>query len=312
MGFRRAALWAVAILAGWCTAVEILTDATFQSTVESSGDLWLVDFYAPWCHACKKLDPVLAEASSGVEGMMRIGKVDVTENTKLEAQFNIQRYPTVLFRTPNGAWKPYGGDRSVSSVVAFARRMSGEAVKPASTLEVLKTFHATESSVFILATGAETSSLELNFRQAALFVAVQNLVPRAIAASYLTTFLCMNGTHEDLGYRRRRHLSLGLTRPETWVPLGRDNLRAIGMSHKLLVVACFDPSVPEHEEFEARMAAAASLRDPIVRDRSAVAFGWLDADRYDTYLAQFYVDKVNIPTYFVLNMQAAKEAYPSA
>jgi len=37
--------------------VVVLTDATFNSVVLGSKDIWMVEFYAPWCGHCKALEP---------------------------------------------------------------------------------------------------------------------------------------------------------------------------------------------------------------------------------------------------------------
>ena len=42
--------------------VLVLTDATFKKALEENEHI-LVDFYAPWCGACKKMDPGNIEIS---------------------------------------------------------------------------------------------------------------------------------------------------------------------------------------------------------------------------------------------------------
>ena len=37
--------------------VVVLTDENFEEAVIKSNDLWLVEFYAPWCGHCKTLEP---------------------------------------------------------------------------------------------------------------------------------------------------------------------------------------------------------------------------------------------------------------
>ena len=48
-----------------------LTDSNFDSLVLNSEDMWLVEFYAPWCGHCKNLAPHWAQAASELKGKVR-------------------------------------------------------------------------------------------------------------------------------------------------------------------------------------------------------------------------------------------------
>ena len=60
--------------------VVVLNDSNFDATVFSSKDIWMVEFYAPWCGHCKKLEPEWNEAASKLKGKVKFAKVDATEN----------------------------------------------------------------------------------------------------------------------------------------------------------------------------------------------------------------------------------------
>lgn len=94
-------------------AVRNLTKAEFLQLVgdvdqspkdwEYKGDRpCIVDFSAPWCSYCKRLDPVLEEFSDYYKGDIYIYRVDVDQEEELDALFNIRTIPTLLFCKKNG------------------------------------------------------------------------------------------------------------------------------------------------------------------------------------------------------------------
>lgn len=62
----------------------------------------LVDFSAPWCGYCKRLDPILDELAQAYDGQIYIYKVNVDEEEALEKAFRIRTIPTLLFCPVDG------------------------------------------------------------------------------------------------------------------------------------------------------------------------------------------------------------------
>lgn len=62
----------------------------------------IVDFAAPWCGYCKRLEPILIEFSQTYEGQLYIYKVNVDNEEDLEKAFNIRTIPTLLLCRMNG------------------------------------------------------------------------------------------------------------------------------------------------------------------------------------------------------------------
>ena len=112
--------------------VVVLTDATFDAAVYSSKDIWMVEFYAPWCGHCKKLEPEWNEAATALKGKVRFAKVDCTENQAIAQKFSVQGYPTIKYfdygegKTAASA-KDFQGGRDASAIQSFANDLLDKA-----------------------------------------------------------------------------------------------------------------------------------------------------------------------------------------
>lgn len=62
----------------------------------------IVDFYAPWCGYCKRLEPILNEFAQTYDGQLYIYKVNVDNEEELESAFKIKTIPTLLLCRMDG------------------------------------------------------------------------------------------------------------------------------------------------------------------------------------------------------------------
>ncbi len=85
-------------------ALPWLVDAT-DSDLDKALDtslLVLVDLWAPWCHPCRMVAPILERLAVKYAGKIKIVKVNVDNNPRAASRFDAQSIPTLAF-VQNGA-----------------------------------------------------------------------------------------------------------------------------------------------------------------------------------------------------------------
>lgn len=71
--------------------------------------LTLVDFFATWCGPCQAQAPVLEELKQAVGDNVKIVKIDVDNNMRLAAQYQVRSIPTlVIFKKGEPVWRDTG------------------------------------------------------------------------------------------------------------------------------------------------------------------------------------------------------------
>lgn len=77
-------------------AEVVITKNNFESEVLNSNIPVLVDFWATWCGPCRMLAPIIEEIANENAGTLKVGKVDVDEQSELAMKFGIMSIPTLI------------------------------------------------------------------------------------------------------------------------------------------------------------------------------------------------------------------------
>ena len=75
--------------------VEFTSD-NWQTEVVQSTQPVLVDFWAPWCGPCRQLTPIVDRIADQFAGRVKVGKVNVDENSDLAIKYDVTTIPRVL------------------------------------------------------------------------------------------------------------------------------------------------------------------------------------------------------------------------
>lgn len=95
-----------------------LTAANFNQKVINGDEVWLVEFYAPWCGHCKNLAPEWKKAATALKGVVKVGAVDMDVHGSVGAPYNVRGFPTIkVFGANKKSPTDYNGARKADGII---------------------------------------------------------------------------------------------------------------------------------------------------------------------------------------------------
>ena len=73
-----------------------ITSQNFEEEVLKSDKPVLIDFWAPWCGPCRMLSPTISEIAEEQKGKVKVGKVNVDEESDLASMFRVTSIPLII------------------------------------------------------------------------------------------------------------------------------------------------------------------------------------------------------------------------
>merc|ERR1712198_36819 len=108
--------------------VIVAVGKNFNDVVTDDQDA-LIEFYAPWCGHCKKLEPIYNDLGEKLKDEdVAIVKMYATAND-VPPQFNVQGFPTIFWKPKGGVARNYNGGRELDDFVKYIAQHSTEELK---------------------------------------------------------------------------------------------------------------------------------------------------------------------------------------
>lgn len=107
--------------------VKVVVGKTFDDIVMDAKKDVLIEFYAPWCGHCKKMEPdymALGKKYKGEKNLV-IAKMDATANDVPNDNYKTEGFPTIYFAPSDSKQSPVkfeGGDRTVEGLSSFLEK----------------------------------------------------------------------------------------------------------------------------------------------------------------------------------------------
>lgn len=114
--------------------VKVIVGSTLHDYVSKRETDIFLNFYAPWCGHCKRLQPVWKETAQrlvGNEKIVQLAKIDATANEIPDVQ--VHGYPTVLlFPKNSGGFRgyEYSGPRTSDAILEWLKQHCTGTITP--------------------------------------------------------------------------------------------------------------------------------------------------------------------------------------
>eukprot|EP00823_Brevimastigomonas_motovehiculus_P005136 TRINITY_DN361_c0_g1_i1.p1 TRINITY_DN361_c0_g1~~TRINITY_DN361_c0_g1_i1.p1 ORF type:complete len:885 (-),score=320.88 TRINITY_DN361_c0_g1_i1:204-2858(-) len=98
------------------SGVTLLTQKNFDSLVKKENQIWVVEFFAPWCGHCKALAPEWIRAAQSLKGMVKVGAVNCDDEKSLASEYGIKGFPTIKIFIGTQPPQDYQGERTAAAI----------------------------------------------------------------------------------------------------------------------------------------------------------------------------------------------------
>ncbi|KAK5650002.1 hypothetical protein RI129_001031 [Pyrocoelia pectoralis] len=95
-----------------------LTGTNFDRLVVYSDDLWIAEFFVPWCGYCQRLVPDYQKAANALKGFVNVGALNVEKHRGVGTKYDIEGFPTIkLFGVNKKKPKTFNGQRTAQGLI---------------------------------------------------------------------------------------------------------------------------------------------------------------------------------------------------
>ncbi|KAM9285932.1 protein disulfide-isomerase TMX3 isoform 3-T3 [Cariama cristata] len=306
---RRWLLWAAVVAHMVASGAGFVEDLDESFKENRKDDIWLVDFYAPWCGHCKKLEPVWNEVGLEMKNMgspVKVGKMDATSFSSIASEFGVRGYPTIKLLKGDLAYN-YRGPRTKDDIIEFANRVAGPLIRPLPSQHLFEHVQKRHRVLFVYV-GGESPLKEKYIEVASelivytyFFSASEDVLPEYVTLPELPAVVVFkDGTYFVYDEYEDGDLSSWINRERFQGYLNVDGftLYELGDTGKLVAIAVIDDknSSVEHTRLKSIIQEVArDYQDHFHRD---FQFGHMDGN---DYINSLLMDDLTIPTIVVLN-----------
>ncbi|XP_030016278.1 protein disulfide-isomerase TMX3-like [Sphaeramia orbicularis] len=296
------------VLSGASAFVEELDDSFMQT--RGADDIWLIEFYAPWCSFCKQLDPVWHQIGSELRSLgspVNVGKADATSSTGLAKEFRVRGYPAIFMLKKDLRYN-YVGPRTKDGIMDFTNRVSGPSVRSLSSLQLFQHALSRHDTLFVYI-GA-TSLLKGNYTAAAeelivhtyFFSATRDVLPKIISVPSLPAVVVFkDGTYFTYSEEHDGELRSWINRERfsNFAKIDSFTLYAMGETGKLVVLVLVEAEHQSEQSLRYKRLVENVAAGNSDKYKRSFYFGFMDEP---DYIRGLTMSDVIVPSFIVVNL----------
>ncbi|ESQ45038.1 hypothetical protein EUTSA_v10010385mg [Eutrema salsugineum] len=277
-----------------------LTDSNFDSAI-STFDCIFVDFYAPWCGHCKRLNPELDAAAPVLAKLKKpivIAKLNADKYSRLARKLEIDAFPTLMLYN-HGVPMEYYGPRKADLLVRYLKKFVASDVAVLESDAAVKDFVEDAGTFFPVFIGfglneSLITALGAKYKKKAWFAVAKDISEDVMVSYDFDKAPALIAKHPSYNERsvfygpfedgfledfvKQNFLPLVL-------PINQDTLKLLKDDERKMVL-----TIVEDETHESLGKLIKALRAAAYANRDLV-FGYVGVEQFEEFADSFHADK---------------------